>query len=184
MTQVTDRKKIMKVLGAHLEGKFPKGVPKLRNFVFNTHARLEDWMAASITRASFKTIEEDKTINDVDLRGSIMGDASTQVHRLISNMEFHAILKTFLKNVNEYDPKMKKKLEESINTVNRIRNEFAHPYGNYDLSAYNTNETQGVSNQIDVLNKMLVALKNMEEYLNTYHKDWFNDVSKLYRKLK
>lgn len=183
MTQIIDREKIMKTLSVHLKGKFPKGVPKLRNFVFNTHARIEDWMAASITRASFKTIEEDKTIN-TDLRGRIMGDASIQVHRLISNMEFHAILKTFLKNVNEYDPRMKKKLEESITTVNRIRNEFAHPYGNYDLSAYDISEPQGTSKQIDVLNKMLVALEDMEGYLNTYHKEWFNTVSKLYRKTK
>jgi len=179
MTNLTDRKEAIKTLNKHLEGKFPKGVSKLRNLVFNTHARLEDWMAAAITRASFKTVENNNKI-DVDLRGHIMGDASIQVHRLISNMEFHAILKTFLKGID--DPKMKKGLESSIGAVNRIRNEFAHPYGNFDLSAYDIKKPEGLTNQINILNKMMIALKDMEEYLNTYHKEWFENVKEIYSK--
>lgn len=179
MTKLTDRDETIKILNKHLEGKFPRGVSKLRNIVFNTHARLEDWMAAAITRASFKTVENNNRIN-VELRGQIMGDASIQIHRLISNMEFHAILKTFLKGVD--DLKMKRELEESVGAVNRIRNEFAHPYGNFDLSAYNINKPEGLSNQIKILGKMMIALRNMEKYLNQYHKEWFENVKEIYSK--
>jgi len=56
-TDISHFKEMLDTLDKHLERKFPKGVAELRNYIFNTHAKLEQWMGAAIARASFKTVE-------------------------------------------------------------------------------------------------------------------------------
>lgn len=175
MASNSDIQEILDYLDTHLSRKFPVGVAELRNYIFNTHSKLEDWMGAVITRESFKYAEASSI--ETKLKGQIMGDASIQVHRLLSVAEFHMVLKVFLKSVD--DSKLHKDLKDKIEAVNRIRNEFAHPAGNFDLRAYDASTIEGTKNQIEVLTKLRDAIGVMEQYLLTYHKAWYLEVSKL-----
>lgn len=167
-TTISDIKALLDNLDKHLAGKFPAGVPELRNYIFNAHSKLEDWMGVVIIRESFKTVQSSSL--EMSLKTAIMSDASIEVNRLLVVMEFHAILKAFLKSVD--DNKLKVDLEDKISTVNRIRNEFAHPFGNF-LRLYDINTVEGVQNQIKVLKKLYSAIATMEAYLLIYHKEWY-----------
>ena len=132
-------------------------------------------MGVVITRESFKYAEASSI--ETNLKGQIIGDASIQVHRLLSVAEFHMVLKVFLKSVD--DPNLRKNLKDIIEAVNRIRNEFAHPAGYFDLKAYDASTAEGNKNQIEVLTKLRDAINLMEQYLLTYQKAWYLEVSKL-----
>lgn len=162
-------------INAHLQRKFPKGVEELRNLVFNTHSKLEDWMGVDILRASFKNIESSKTIEESE-RNNILADVSIQVHRLLGSLEYYGLLKVFLKNVE--GAKLKNALKDKLSEVNRIRNEFAHPYGNYDLRQYDATQPGGEQRSMEVKKKLKEAIGLMETYLTTYHREWFLSVSK------
>lgn len=165
----TDISSVLSELNRHLEGKFPKGVRELRDYIFNTHAMLENWMGVAIIRASFKTVENSSL--DVTWRSSVMSDASIQVNRLLSVLGFSSMLRVFLKGVP--DEEIRKDLNKKIRKVNKVRNEFAHPFGNFDLRAYDLTTKEGVANQVKVLTQLLVALETVEKYLLVYHKNWY-----------
>ena len=167
-TKVSDIKTLLDNLDKRLARKFPKGVAELRNYIFNAHSQLEDWIGVVIIRESFKTVESSGL--DMKLKTTIMSDASIEVNRLLMVMEFHMMLKAFLKSVDNH--KLRIVLEDKISAVNRIRNEFAHPFGNF-LRLYDINTPEGVQNQIKVLNKLYSAIEAMEKYLLTYHKKWY-----------
>jgi len=106
-----------------------------------------------------------------------MGDVSIQMHRLLTVMEFHSILEAFLKNVE--DEKLRKELDNKISAVNRIRNEFAHPYGYFDLTQYSVDSPEGLQNHNKTLELLCSSLEVMERYLLKYHNDWYKNTKSL-----